>query len=263
MVSTVPYHLGPGDSFSLGYVTPDRERFREHLNTYAPPTQVITVELPTTTPVFLTYTSTPPTNTSGCCMIPDHPFVETYLRVFAGVVDGRRASGDDVIASKSADLDDVPSTLTDRIEWKKPIPDVGGQLLSNLILTHPLPNANHRTSLGTLLVYLQSVGADLTVEDLRESGVDTYIQESKRLLTVRRNATKFRILEDCGCTTVERKGGIHISLDAYDFDVDDPYSEFAREHERHSIEFVERIVNDNLTTTCDPGLRVFLARLDR
>lgn len=264
MVSTIPYHLGPDNSFSLSYVTPDRERFRDHLQTHTQPTRVLPAEFSTPTPVFLTYTSTPVTDSSvSDHSIPDHPFVEAYLRVFAGVVDGRRETGDDVAASKSADLDAIPDILTDRVEWKQSTSDVGGQLLSNLILTHPLPNANHRTALGSLLVYLQSIGVDATVEDLRSAGVDAYIQESKRLLTIRRNATQFRILAKCGCTTVERKGGIQIPLEEYQLDVDDPYSTYATEHERHSISFVERIVADtDYESTRDPGLRVFLDRLN-
>ena len=44
-----------------------------------------------------------------------------------------------------------------RVEWCQTIPDIGGRLLSNLILAHGLPNANHRTALGFLNAYLATI----------------------------------------------------------------------------------------------------------
>jgi hypothetical protein len=38
----------------------------------------------------------------------------------------------------------------DRVSWGAELPQVAGELMSNLILRHPLPNANHRTSIVVL-----------------------------------------------------------------------------------------------------------------
>lgn len=259
-MTTIPYHLGVDDAFSLDYVTPEVDRFYHQLSQYTPPTRVVTTRFNTLErPVYLVYTTRP--ISGGDVTIPDHPFVSAMVRAFAGIVDGRRDQGSTVCGNKSVRLDDIPVVLSDRIEWQQPVTAVGGQLLSNLILTHALPNANHRTSLSMLLIYLQSVGVDVSGEDLVDSGVDEYIQKSKRLLTIRRNATKFRILEDCGGDTVERKGGIQIDLGAYDLTVSDPYTTYARKHEEHSTQFVERLIDEDWRTVDDSGLRTFLDRL--
>ncbi len=259
MPNTVRYHHGPHNEFSLSYASPDRDAVLEHLNQYTPPTSVITTTVPLDTPVHLVYSYTPPIHSD--VQIPDHPFVETMLCVFAGIVDGRKQRGETVRGNKTAQLNEVPSILSSRVQWKQSVPEVGGQLLSNLILSHPLPNANHRTSLGMLVVYLRSVGADITGEDVAAAGVEDYISESKRILTVRRNTTKFRILEQCGCTIIERKGGLRIPLREFDLEQSNPYTEFAQAHERHSIEFVTRLLDEDWETADDPGLNVFLDRL--
>jgi hypothetical protein len=79
-----------------------------------------------------------------------------------------------------------------RVEWRQAIPNVGGQLLSNLILAHGLPNANHRTALGFLNAYLATIEpafeppATTTANDEWIDWIDEYITESKRLLRSRR-----------------------------------------------------------------------------
>lgn len=260
MSPTVRYHRGPNNEFSLAYATPDPEQLKDNLAQYSPPTRVITTRRnDATTPVYLVHSHSPTGETT--VEIPDHPFVHTMIRVFAGVVDGRRERGEVVRGNKTESLDAIPEVLTSRVDWKQPVPTVGGQLLSNLILTHALPNANHRTSLGMLLVYLQTVGVDMSADDLANSAVDAYIMDSKRLLTVRRNATKFRILNECGFETIERKGGIQIPLGRFDLSVSDPYAHFAAEHERRSIQFTETLLDDSWRSVEDPGLRTFLSRL--
>jgi len=259
MAHPIPYHCGSNNEFSLSYVSPDRDKFLNHLDQYTSPTTVITATAPLSTPVHLAYSSTPVEDTT--VEIPDHPFVQALLCVFAGVVDGRRQRGETVRGNKTAQLEEIPSILSSRVQWKQPVPRVGGQLLSNLILSHPLPNANHRTSLGMLVVYLRSVGVDIAGDDIVASDVEEYISDSKRILTVRRNVTKFRILEQCGCTTIERKGGIRIPLDDFDLTCSNPYSEFAQKHEQRSIEFVTQLLEEEWETVDDPGLNVFLDRL--
>ena len=37
-----------------------------------------------------------------------------------------------------------------RVSWRSSLPEVAGELMSNLILRHSLPNANHRTGIAML-----------------------------------------------------------------------------------------------------------------
>lgn len=257
---SVQYHLGPADEFSLGYVTPDRDRFSERLHDYEPPTRVLTGRVSLETPVYLAYTNTP-TDTSGADFsYSDTPFIDAFVRVFSGVAKERERQGNPLIASKSPSLEKVTEVIDTRVDWGTTVSTVGSQLLSNLILAHALPNANHRTSLGMLLLYLQSHGYDVSAGDLEAAGVDEYIQESKRILTVRRNTTKFSILRSHGGYTVERKGGIRITLSEFDLTVDDPYTHFAERHEQHSDAFVSTVAPSSQTMQ-DTGKQAFLSAL--
>jgi len=80
--------------------------------------------------------------------------------------------------------------------------DVAGRLASNLILKHALPNANHRTAVALVQFYLRRLNPDFAMPetsvetdpesyDWRE-WVNEYINESKRLLTVRRKNVLFK-----------------------------------------------------------------------
>lgn len=77
------------------------------------------------------------------------------------------------------------------------------------------------------------------------SWVNKHIRDSKRLLTVRRNSSKFHYLWTLGCDTIERKDGIRIDLQEYALDVSDheAYERFAVEHNELCIELTTVILD--------------------
>nr|WP_245634166.1 hypothetical protein [Halalkalicoccus paucihalophilus] len=48
----------------------------------------------------------------------------------------------------------------DHISWRAPLPQVAGEMMSNLILRHSLPNASHRTGIAMLQFCIESVNPD-------------------------------------------------------------------------------------------------------
>ncbi|WP_273838738.1 hypothetical protein [Halococcus sp. PRR34] len=48
----------------------------------------------------------------------------------------------------------------EHVSWGSPLPEVAGELMSNLILRHSLPNANHRTGIAMLQFCIESVDPD-------------------------------------------------------------------------------------------------------
>ncbi len=161
--------------------------------------------------------------------------------------------GTPVEAYKNIDIDAFPEAL-DEVSWDGSATDVAGRLASNLILKHALPNANHRTAVALVQFYLRRINPDFSMPetavqidseeyDWRE-WVNEYINQSKRLLTVRRNNVLFKHLREFGVTTVERKHEVKIDLTEYELDMypHEAKKRYAREHEQLWIGFVEEAV---------------------
>ena len=102
-----------------------------------------------------------------------------------------------------------------------------------------------------------SVEIDSETYDWRK-WVNEYINESKRLLTVRRKNVLLKHLSDFGATTLERKHGVMINLTAYELDMypAEAKTVYATAHEELWIEFVEEAVErtDNRELMESPGL---------
>ena len=88
-----------------------------------------------------------------------------------------------------------------------------------------------------------SVEIDPESYDWRE-WVNEYINESKRLLTVRRKNVLFKHLYRFGARTLERKHAVEIDLAAYELDMypSEARIVYAEQHEGLWIEFVEEAV---------------------
>jgi len=137
----------------------------------------------------------------------------------------------------------------ENVSWGASLPVVAGELMSNLVLRHPLPNANHRTSIAMLQFCIESVAPSFEMPTTHvddhtwKAWVDPYIVESKRLITVRRNNVRFKRLAELGVDVVERKGGIQIWLTDYELDMHwrDALTKYAERHEAHCTQFVEEI----------------------
>ena len=63
----------------------------------------------------------------------------------------------------------IERTLED-VPWSGPFPTVAGELLSNLILRHALPNANHRTGIAMLQFRIESTEPSFEMPSTRVDG---------------------------------------------------------------------------------------------
>lgn len=167
---------------------------------------------------------------------------------------------------------DIPTILEqiNRVQWKQNVPNVGGHLLSNLIIGHGLPNANHRTSISFLETYLQSFEPDFEVPDTGIHGEwydwsEEFVRESKRLLTLSRKAPILCYLDEWGCSALVRKNDNEIDFTDYSLHVENPHDYFRQKHREMSTEFVyqilERTEYNHLIAKEDLGKTVFIDRL--
>lgn len=162
----------------------------------------------------------------------------------------------------------------DHVSWGAPLPQVAGEVMSNLILRHSLPNANHRTGIAMLQFCIESVEPDFEMprthldDETWQEWVDPYIVDSKRLITVRRNNIRFKQLQELGVDLVERKDGIQIQLDEFELDMHwrDALSTYATRHEDHCTEFaravLERAERDDLLKKTGPTKQEFIDYLE-
>ncbi|WP_257301065.1 hypothetical protein [Haloarchaeobius sp. FL176] len=256
----VYYHLPNDKEFSLEFVNPDRSVVEDQQQGIEGRTLVREYELEQT--VYALYTARQ--QALGPAEDLDYDFsaeMESFdavdrtiairiLGLFRTIIDQTyEEERKKLRAYKRVDLDKIPDALG-YVNWDGTVPEIGGSLLSNLILTHPLPNANHRTSLALLELYIQAhrYGFDLpemATEEFEWRGwANQRIRESKRLLTVRRNASIFYYLWKFGCDVVERKGSIQIRLETYALDIPQhiAYDKYGSEHEELCTDLTEQIL---------------------
>jgi hypothetical protein len=162
----------------------------------------------------------------------------------------------------------------EHVSWGSPLPTVAGELMSNLILRHSLPNANHRTGIAMLQFCIESVDADFAMprthldDETWQEWVDPYIVDSKRFITVRRNNVRFNHLEEPDVDLVERKDGIQIRLAEFDLDMhwQEALSEYAERHEEHCTVFaravLERAAKEELIDQSGPSKQGFIEYLE-
>lgn len=281
----VYYHLPEDDQFSLDFVNPDRELVDERLSQYGESTTTCVETYDLGEPFFAIYTRTDAADSVEDIRYGlDQMFAEMdetnrvivreFLEMFEGVLEQKYdEEGVPLDAYKDTELERIPDAL-EHVDWAREISETGGLLLSNLILCHALPNANHRTSFVMLETYLNASYAPFNFPSLVTGGydwqewVDEYIVESKRLLTIRRNVSVFRYLQHFGCEIVRRKGGIDIRLSDYDLALsgNEALVEYASRHERLSVEFVEELLDQagysELLEERGPGKSRFARYLD-
>lgn len=258
----VHYHHPDDDQFSLSFVNTDRGQIDEKLNRYDSEIETRVHSYDLNEEVYVIYTKTNKVtdtdavqygfDTAFAEMSPDtRVIVRYFLDVFDSIREKNR--GEESVpldAYKSVDIEQVPDALK-QVDWSGTIPQVGGQLASNLVLCHALPNANHRTSFSMFEGYVKATAGpkfelpSMTTDDYEwQTWVDDFIVDSKRLLTVRRNVGQFRYLSNFGCRTVRRNGGINISLDEYDLEMrtHEALSEYATRHEQRTVTFAEKLL---------------------
>ncbi|MUV90832.1 hypothetical protein GJ629_13745 [Halapricum sp. CBA1109] len=192
---------------------------------------------------------------------PDRVLTVRLLQIFEEVIEEQELeAGANLEIYKQIELERIPEAI-ERIDWDRTAVDVAGQLLSALILTHALPNANHRISIGMAKWYLESTETGFSFPEFATADhdwkqwVDEYIAESKRILTVRRNTTAFRLLTEWGCDVVKRKNEIEIDLTEYDLDLpqSEAYEYYGDRHTNLCTDFltesVKRSGHDELIST--------------
>lgn len=275
MGNRVYYHHPDDNQYSLAFVTDDRSKIT-HADEDAKIEQYVFDE-----EFFVLYTDGGPSgyvdedvtqiSTEIVAQLPPDDRIITlrYLRLFQEVVKKKeRDEGVPPKMYKGRDDEEIAAAL-EHVNWGTIATDVAGELMSSLVLKHPLPNANHRTAISMASWYLKSARSEfslpeLATEDYRwKEWVDEYIVESKRLLTVRRNTTAFRMLQEWGCDTIVRKGNVLIDLSEYQLEV--PESEafeiYAREHTELCMEFMRETATragyDELSRIDGPTKREF------
>ena len=248
----IQYHLGPSNDWSMQFASPSFDNAEQYIvNRDA--VRLLSFDCPEQQ-MFVVYsgsTSTPATDSS---VTVTHPITEALVRVFRGVVDGNNG---ELNGNKPAGLDDIPARLGGHVDWGAECYVVGGQLWSSLVRLHPLPNANHRSSLGLVLLYLEVNNINVDVSELDTPQLNKAIRESKRLLTVRRRVTPFSLLEEAGCTGVTRKNGVSIQFSDYDLDVSDPYGYYDERHEEHAVSFIRSLLSDQERSITGKGFSSF------
>lgn len=181
----------------------------------------------------------------------DQIITTRVLKIFESIADEKYEEENEKLAAyKEIEIEKIPGAL-DRVTWGESVAETGGELLSCLILRHALPNANHRTSLGMLSLYYQAISSSFEMpatatEDYDWEGwVNAFIEDSKKLLTVRRNVPRFRYLYDAGCTVIERKDGLRVHLEEYDLTMGhwDAMEKYAEEHKHRSVEFAQDVLD--------------------
>jgi hypothetical protein len=162
----------------------------------------------------------------------------------------------------------------DRVSWGAPLPNVAGEVMSNLILRHSLPNANHRTGIAMLQFCIESVepGFEMPRTHIDDNAwrewVDPYIVDSKRLITVRRNNLRFKRLKELDVDLVERKDGIQIRLSEFELDMHwrEALSAYAGQHESHCTDFAQAVLQraerDDLLDRQGPTKQEFITYLE-
>lgn len=154
---SVHYHLPEDDQFSLDFVNPDRSQIDEQLRRCSDSTTTRVESYTLDEQFYAIYTRTDAVESVDEVQYDleavftgmdesDRVIVREFLEMFEGVQEQNfDEEGLPLDAYKDVELGRIPEAL-EHVEWGTRIPETGGQLLSNLVLCHALPNANHRTS---------------------------------------------------------------------------------------------------------------------
>lgn len=191
--------------------------------------------------------------------------VDAYTTIFESVMDHSDSDW-----HKPINIIRAAQTIDD-VQWKQPAPDVAGELLSSLILAHPLPNTNHRSTIAFTGLYLSTLHDNFSLptalknEPQLTDWIDSFISTSKAILTTRRNTGLFRWLDDQEIETVVRKGGVLITLDDYDFSNQNLHESLTEEHLNECTAIIADILLateiDDIFELQDDGKRTFSDRV--
>lgn len=198
---------------------------------------------------------------------------DTVIDAFRGVSEEWDSRGRSLNWYKKPQPAEICGAL-ERVQWGQQTPAVAGEIMSELLCKHPLPNANHRTAVAFVRTYLQSLTDHQTAEFPPAgnyegewfSWAEDYIYESKRLLLLKRKPGLLQYAKQCGADCVQRKGGVEIDLHAHDFTSPHDLSQMAKTAHINrctqlATELIERSDHSQLRDQMDDGKQVFVSRL--
>lgn len=169
MDTPVAYYHHPSDKqYSMQYIATEYEDFLARYNNHDQPKAII---YQFDHEVFALYTNTSSSGTTDNLdstkleqeldqmNASDQAFAIRLLDMFDGIDEETRKEEDQNILEiyKDLEVERIPE-VTDEIDWNGTVPEVAGRVMSNLILKHPLPNANHRTAITMMQEYLACSG---------------------------------------------------------------------------------------------------------
>lgn len=250
---SVPYHVSTNQyTYSLSYATTESPEAFDELETRRNEDTdgaIVSFEH-LSNPFYGVYTTTTnvnygSTNLSHVNNENTRTLVDAFTTVFKGVMDNSDSSW-----HKPINIARAGQTIDD-VQWKEPASVVAGDLLSSLILAHTLPNTNHRSSLAFTGLYLSSIDSNFSLPVVLsetpkvKDWLNTFIADSKRIITTRRNTGLFRWLHNHNIDTVIRKNEVVISLDDYDFNNTNLHNKLTEQHR----DLCAGVVGDILLTT--------------
>jgi len=285
-MNVLPYHHPDDKQFSLVFVTDDRAAFEERLQGERDKDNVDVKQFTDSVDGQTRYAVFTDTHREADS-VPSFddtrelrqwlrsefddslPVINAVYTFFDELMSTKRDRGDPLEAYKQIELEKIPEILNS-VQWRQTVPEVGAELLSEFVLTHPMPNTNHRTGIILLDRYLQSFDGDVSIPDTGETGewydwASNYVEDSKRLLTLRRRYRIFRYAQKLGYDAIERKHDVLIRLEEYDIHRGDAFDHFTREHLARTERFVQTILDRtdaaHLADIQDDGKRAFVSRL--
>lgn len=280
------YHHPDDSQFSLSHVTDDRNRHEKRATELAEDESCtvrrVTENLDDTT-AYLIYINTAPDTALPDLETDDDlrrwlqetfkkdtlPIVLAIWRAYRGILDEEKAAGNKLDLYKQMQLEKIPDII-ERVEWKRPVPAVATDLLSEFILAHPMPNTNHRTGISLIERYFTSVEGDFMMPPTGETDkwypwVVDYIYDSKRILTLRRKTPVFRYASALGYRMVQRKEGVTIDLKDINLDRTDAFDHYSEKHHTRTQTFIKNLIEQadetELLNKADDGKQSFVDRL--
>lgn len=154
--------------------------------------------------------------------------------------------------------------------WGGTIEDVASDILSKTVQAHPFPNANHRTALALVRLYLEAAGLTWPPYSFRGRGIDRFlretrpfVQQSKYLLHAMRHQPILRIAYESGYRDLRISEEITVGIKEADLEAD--RDELRDKYQRECGLLVRRLASEEEEPLLDDanhlGLADFVAYL--
>jgi len=184
------------------------------------------------------------------------------VEVFRRTLQAAARAGTRVRWYKGLDIGALHRCMTS-FNWRAAYLDVSSDILSSTIVTHPFPNANHRTSISLTRLFLGSTGVTWPHFELRGRGIRRFISvstpfivSSKYLLQILRHRRMIQLAVDEGFTHL-LMAGRRVEIERADLLRKD--SDLRHRHLVLAQRFIEDLADDAgrhaLRRPCRTGLK--------